>query len=408
MRLFGYSGTFVQIFFFSMIRLLQLTPKPPYPLRDGGAIGNAYFLEMAQAMGWQAHGLTMSTYKHPYDPSYSAPVPLTAVPVDTRPTPWGALTNLFSREPYHLMRFRSSAYERALAHLLETFQPDIIQVESPYLTPYVERLPVPKVYRLHNIESQIWARHADEERWFLRPYFRLQAARIAQYERQILHLYQGLLPISEKEALFAQESGYQGQMEVFPFGIDVESYEASPLGHPTPRIGFIGGLDWLPNQQGILWFLEKVWQNFKRHYPEAQLSIAGRNTPRWLYRYADSQTHILGEVPDARAFFQEHEIFIVPLFSGSGIRIKLIEAFATGRAIVATSIAAESLVYEAGQHLFIADTPGSFQEALAALFTDATLRQRMGQAARRLAEYQYDRRALLPRLKAFYEALLRR
>lgn len=391
-----------------MTRFLQLTSKPPYPPTDGGAIGNAYFLEMVQAMGWQAHGLTMSTYKHPHDPNYPTPVSLTAVPVDTRPTPQGAFRNLFSREPYHVLRFRSRAYERALAQLLETFKPDIIQVESPYLTPYVEKVPVPKVYRLHNIESQIWARHAEEQRWFLRPYFRLQAARIARYERQILQEYDGLLPISDKEADFVRESGYEGRMAVFPFGIAVERYEASPLGQSAPRIGFIGGLDWLPNQQGIVWFLEKVWRRFRRHHPEAHLSIAGRNTPGWLYRYADSHTHILGEVSDARAFFQAHEIFVVPLFSGSGIRIKLIEAFATGRAIVATSVAAESLVYEEGQHLFIADTAEDFQEALSTLYGDAALRQRMGQAARHLAEQQYDRRALLPRLKAFYESLLRR
>lgn len=391
-----------------MPRFLQLTPKPPYPPKDGGAIGNAYFLEMAQAMGWSVHGLTMSTPKHPYDPGYPAPVPLTAVLVDTRPRLMSALLNLLSSEPYHVRRFRSAPYAQALAELVETFQPDILQVESPYLTPYVERLPIPKVYRLHNIESQIWARHAEEQRWFLRPYFHLQARRIAKYERECLHVYDGLLPISDKEAEFAQASGYKGRMEVFPFGIDVQKYVAPPLEADPPRIGFIGGLDWLPNQQGIVWFLEKVWGRFRRRHPDAHLSIAGRNTPHWLYKYADSHTHILGEVPDAQMFFHAHEIFIAPLFSGSGIRIKLIEAFATGRAIVATPIAAESLVYEEGRDLLIAEQPEAFADALSVLYTDRNLRLKMGQAARRLAEEAYDRQKLLPRLRSFYESLLRR
>lgn len=391
-----------------MLRFLQLTPKPPYPPKDGGAIVNAYSLEVAQIMGWSVHGLTMSTYKHPYDPSYPTPVPLTAIPVDTRPRLMSALLNLLSSEPYHVRRFRSAAYAHALAKLVETFQPDILQVESPYLTPYIERLSIPKVYRLHNIESQIWARHAEEQRWFLRPYLRLQARRIARYEQECLHIYDGLLPISDKEAEFARASGYKGRIEVFPFGIDVRQYLATPLEADPPRIGFIGGLDWLPNQQGIVWFLEKVWGLFRRRHPDAHLSIAGRNTPRWLYKYADSRTHILGEVPDAQAFFHAHEIFIAPLFSGSGIRIKLIEAFATGRAIVATPIAAESLVYEEGRDLLIAEQPEAFAEALSVLYTDRSLRLKMGQAARRLAEEAYDRQKLLPRLRSFYESLLRR
>ncbi|MCS7153134.1 MAG: glycosyltransferase family 4 protein [Bacteroidia bacterium] len=392
-----------------MPRFLQLTPKPPYPPRDGGALGTAYFLEMVHSIGWTVHTLVMSTYKHPYDPTYPTPVPITAVQVNTRPTLWGALANLLhTREPYHVVRFRSSAYAEALMRLIDSFQPDLIQVESPYLTPYVQHLKIPKVYRLHNIEAQIWRRHAEEQRLLLRPYFRLQAKRIEAYERHILSLYDGLLPISEKEAQFAQESGYQGLMEIFPFGINLTAYTAPPLTNRPPRIGFIGGLDWLPNQQGIVWFLEKVWPSFRRRHPDAHLYIAGRNTPSWLYKYADARTHILGEVPDAQAFFHQNDIFIAPLFSGSGIRIKLIEAFATGRAIVATSIAAESLIYEEGKHLLLADTPEAFGEALSALYQDRNLRERLGRAARELAERVYDRQQLLPRLKRFYETLLAR
>lgn len=390
------------------MRLLQLTPKPPYPLKDGGAIGNAYFLELWHAAGWIAQGLTMSTYKHPFDPTYPTPVPLTAVPVDTRPTPWGAAKNLFTSLPYHVERFRSTAYQKALAQLIETFHPDLIQVESPYLTPYIQGLSIPAVYRLHNIEWQIWERHAREQRFPLNFYLSLQAKRIRRYESEALFAYAGLLPISPKEAEWAKSVGYSGPMELFPFGVAVEQYPAPPLGEPQPKIGFIGGLDWLPNQEGVVWFLEKVWPAFRRRHPQATLSVAGRNCPRWLYKYADSHTHILGEVPDAKAFMQEHEILIAPLFSGSGIRIKIIEGFAMGRAMVATPIAAESLVFTPDTHLFLAETPEAFLEKLSLLYSDASLRAKMGSAARELAEAHYDRQQLLPRLKAFYERVLQR
>jgi glycosyltransferase involved in cell wall biosynthesis len=303
-------------------------------------------------------------------------------------------------------RFRSRAYAQALEALIQKFQPHIVQVESPYLTPYIEPLTLPAVYRLHNIEWQIWQRHAQERGFPLRAYLKLQAERIRRYEEQILPKYAGLLPISPKEAEWAYQAGYRGPMEIFPFGINLAQYHAPPLGEGSPRIGFIGGLDWLPNQEGIVWFLEEVWPAFRRYVPTAQLSIAGRNCPKWLYKYADTQTQIIGEVADAQAFFHAHEIFIAPLFSGSGIRIKLIEAFATGRAIVATSIAAESLTYEAGTHLLLADTPTAFVEALLLLYRDVAFRQKMGKAARMLAETHYDRQALLPKLTAFYHRVL--
>lgn len=390
------------------MRLLQLTPKPPYPPHDGGALAAAHFAELWKSAGWRACNLTMSTYKHPHDPTYPAPIELFPVAVDTRPTPLGALRNLLSQRPYHIDRFQSEAYRQALKELIQTFQPDLIQVESPYLTPYIETLPIPAVYRLHNLEWQIWQRYAQEKRWPLRPYFSLQAKRIARYEQTALHAYAGLLPISDKEAEWARRVGFTGPMEILPFGIEVQAYPYTPPQNDPPTIGFIGGLDWLPNQEGIVWFLEKVWPAFRKKHRQAQLFIAGRNCPKWLYRYADAQTHILGTVPDAKAFLQAHPIFIAPLFSGSGIRIKLIEAFATGRAIVATPIAAESLLYETGKHLLLAETPQAFVEHLSALYEDPKLRLRLGAAARQLAETHYDRTQHLPKLSAFYARVLGR
>lgn len=116
----------------------------------------------------------------------------------------------------------------------------------------------------------------------------------------------------------------------------------------------------------------------------------------------------MGAVPDAKAFLQAHPIFIAPLFSGSGVRIKLIEAFATGRAIIATPIAAESLIFEEGKHLLLAETPQDFVGSLSALYVDVELRLRLGAAARRLAETHYDRAQHFPKLSAFYARVLGR
>lgn len=387
------------------MRILQLSAKPLYPPRDGGALASLHFVEMWRRLGWEVLTLAMSTPKHPVSPQ--VPFPQKSVFVDTTPRPWPALKNLlFSCRPYHVDRFQSTAYQAALEETLATFQPDLIQVESPYLTPYVENLSLPRVYRLHNVEYLIWARLAREKPWPFRHYFTTQARRIHHYETRILHTYQGLIPISEKEAAFIQESGYRGLVALIPYAIAVEEYDAPPLREESPRIGFIGGLDWLPNLAGITWFLERVWPEFARRYPQAELSIAGRNCPASFHRYASPQVHILGEVPDSKAFLYAQDILIVPLFSGSGIRIKIIEGWATGRAILSTSVGAESLVCTPGRHLLIADDEEAFLQALEALYTDAALRKAIAQAGRHLAETLYNREAQLPHFRTFYEQVL--
>ena len=360
---------------------------------------------MWRQLGWEVQTLAMSTPKHLASPQ--APSFQKSVFVDTTPRPWPALKNLFfGRDPYHVVRFWSTAYQAALEEVLATFRPDLIQVESPYLTPYVAGLSLPRTYRLHNVEYLIWSRVAREKPWPLRHYFTIQARRIRRYEAQILHTYQGLIPISEKEAAFVRENGYRGLVALLPYAIAIAEYDAPPLRKENPLIGFIGGLDWLPNLSGIEWFLERVWPEFARRYPQAELSIAGRNCPAYLHRYASPQVHILGEVPDSKAFLYAHDILIVPLFSGSGIRIKIIEGWATGRAILSTSVGAESLDYRSGHHLLIADDERHFLQALEALYTDANLRNALAQAGRHLVETVYNREAQLPHFQAFYEQVL--
>ncbi|MCS6789892.1 MAG: glycosyltransferase family 4 protein [Bacteroidia bacterium] len=389
------------------MRLLQLTNKFPFPPKDGGTLAMAFFPEAWRDLGYTGYGLAMDTPKHPFQPSYPTPIPYEAIPVHSTPTLPGAFLNLFSSLPYHVVRFQSRAYTYALQRIIETFQPDLIQVETPYLTPYIEGLSLPRIYRLHNVEWEIWLQHSQERAWPLRFYLQTQAKRIRSFEEKAIHRYQGLLPISKNEYQWIHSQRYKGSVELIPFAVRVDEYEVPPLGKPHPSIGYIGSLDWMPNQSGLVWFLEQVWPAFRRKHPTAHLYIAGRGMPAWMRKYQDNHTHLVGAIEDAKAFFYQHEIFIVPLFSGSGIRVKLIEAFATGRAIVATPLAADSLIYESGKHLLLAEKPEDFQQALSLLYTDAALRKQMGEATRHLAETTYDRSLVLEKMHHFYKEVLR-
>lgn len=389
------------------MRILQLSPKPPYPPKDGGAIASLFFAKLWQKLGYEVRVLAMATPKHPAPSTPPSHFAQQTVYVDTSLSPAAALANLlFSDLPYHVERFYKPAYEKALAEVMQSYRPDLIQVESPYLTPYVTAYDTPRVYRLHNVEHQIWQRLAQEKKGPLRWYLSRQARRIRNYEARVLSHYSGLLPISEKEATWAFQCGYEGPIEIIPFAIDVHDYQAPPLRKRDPHIGYIGGLDWLPNVSGLIWFLEKVWPPFVARHPKAQFFIAGRNCPPSLKRHARQNVHILGEVPDAKAFLYEQDIIVVPLFSGSGIRIKIIEAFAAGRAVISTSVGAESLICHPNINIYIADTAPAFLNALETLYESAFTRQTLGQNARALAEAFYETERLLPIAKRFYEERL--
>ncbi|MGQ9863966.1 MAG: glycosyltransferase family 4 protein [Bacteroidia bacterium] len=391
------------------MRILQLSVKSPLPAHDGGSLAMANFFSLWKALGYQARTLAIASPKHPIPAEVvdQSPFPITLVPVDTTPRFLRALKNFFSAVPYHVVRFTHEDFADALKKIVHTWQPDIIQLETPYLAQYRDLFGKSAiVYRMHNIESQIWFRQsAHMVSPAFRLYLRRQAARIAAWEKEVLSWCDGLLPISHKEAHWAQALGYQGPITVLPFGLPVENYPFSPPLKTPPTLAFIGALDWLPNQKGLVWFLRNVWAPFKKAHPTAHFFVAGRNAPPSLLRFADPQTHILGEVADARAFLAEHDILVVPLFAGSGIRIKILEGWAMGKAILTTPIGAESLTYEDQKNIMIASDASSFFAMLHRLYEDVHLRIELAYQGRKLVETHYNLSSLIPIAKKFYEAV---
>ena len=124
-------------------------------------------------------------------------------------------------------------------------------------------------------------------------------------------------------------------------------------------------MNWLPNKEGIKWFLDEVWPIIHQALPDLKIYLAGREMPSWLLELNLSNVKVIGEVPDAHEFIRSKSISIAPLLSGSGIRIKIIESMAMGKAVVATTIGAEGINYTTGKDIMIADTPEAFCEAVA-------------------------------------------
>jgi glycosyltransferase involved in cell wall biosynthesis len=191
-----------------------------------------------------------------------------------------------------------------------------------------------------------------------------------------------------------------------PFGLDIRIYPPPPDDHGLTSLFTIGSMNWMPNEEGVKWFLDKVWPDVHRQFPDLKYFLAGRAMPEWMKQLRLPNVEVLGEVEDAHDFIQRHSVMLVPLFSGSGIRIKIIEGMALGKAIISTSLGAEGIAYVNGENILIANAPCEFFDMISLCIEDPSRRRKIGHNARTLIETEYDRDAITHRLISFYQQLM--
>jgi len=398
------------------MRILQLANKVPFPPKDGGSIATLAMTKGFKELGYEVSVLAMSTSKHPVKEmdipqQMRDDIRFILVDVDTRLCPIRAIKNLlFSRMPYNAERFVSKAFGDRLAELLIEEEFDVIQLEGLYLTPYVpliRELSEAKIsMRAHNIEHEIWNRTVKQRSGLTKAYTKIIAKRVKNMELASLNSFDVMVPITERDAGILRSMGCSIQMKVAPTGINMEEfreYEAKP---EFPSVFHIGALDWSPNQEGLEWFLKKCWKKLHEKYPELKFYIAGRNAPDKIRNIKENGVVFLGEVEDAYAFMESKAIMIVPLLSGSGMRIKIIEGMALGKSIVSTSIGAEGIAVSNGEDIIIADDPQKFSSGIESLLDNFDKFDAIGSNAERFIEANYDNLSITKALTAFYKELI--
>ena len=394
------------------MKILFLCHKMPYPPNDGGAIATLNMITGFVNHGDKVTVLAMQTYKHGF-PHEDLPDSLKdsinwhQVKVNTKLNPFSVLVNLlFSKKPYNAVRFQSQAFSKALGDILlgETY--DIVQLEGLYLAPYI---PVIRKFsnakialRAHNIEHEIWERLAQNETSISKKYYLKQlAARIKRMEFSMLNEIDLLVPITTRDAEVLRSID-ASRVFVSPTGIDNEKFK---LTHPVnPKsLFYIGALDWVPNTEALRWFLSNVWRSLQLEFPDWEFVIAGRNAPSgFVHELKAHQVNYVGEVPNSTHFIDEHNIMIVPLLSGSGMRIKIIEGMARGKCIVTTSIGAEGISAENGKAIYIQNTPDEFKKVVKNLMQNQEQIDRCGENAFIFVQQFYNNQVIIDKLRTFY------
>ena len=390
---------------------------------------------MIRAFAREGHDVTvlaMNTVKHYAHLRELAPDVLRmahfhAVDVDVSVSPLDALANLvFSRQSYHVLRFTSSGFREELERILRPrvgeLPFDLVQLETVYMTPYVDTIRAMSpdtliALRSHNVEHEIWERRAAKAtRPWMKYYFDITAERIRKYEsRHIRELtYDAIVPITERDAgqyeeiwkAWNKDAPMPVPMHVANAGIDPEVMQEIVAPADLVSLFYLGALDWHPNLDGLNWFLDHVWPIVHNRYPNVQFHIAGKGMPHELKNSSRKNVVMHGEVKDAYAYMRERAIMVVPIFMGSGMRVKIIEGMALGKAIVATAMAVEGLKVRHGNHLFITDDPREFADCISVLIEKPGMLEVIGRHAAQYSRSVFDNHAIIEKLLAFYEKLI--
>lgn len=395
------------------MRILQLCHKFPYPLKDGGAIAVTYLAKAYHALGHEVTLLSMNTSKHwfdlstlPFDFNHYHAVHTVFVENHIRPLP--ALRNLlFSNKSYHVERFESTEFEDKLSGLLQITSFDVVQLESIFLAPY---LPVIRRYapgakavlRTHNVEHEIWERVAANANPLKKWYLNRITPRLKTYELQQINHCDLIVAISRRDADQFRQMGLKRPALVCPIGLDCRDYHPDSTSFERPlSLSFIGSLDWMPNQEGLRWFLDEVWQPLLApRFPDLTFHIAGRTAPRWLQNLDMQRVHFHGEVPDAADFLNQHSVMVVPLRSGGGMRAKILEGLALGKVVLSTAMGMEGIDATEGRECLLAEQPEQWVEAIAWCYAEGKQLARLGDRARDFCEQFYDNETVAKNLLA--------
>lgn len=395
------------------MKILVLYNRLPFPLTDGGNLAVDALMSGLKSQGNTVHLLAMHTTRHPVDEATIKDALqnldfIKTVLVDNDIKVLGAIKALIKKESYNISRFISEDYEQALIQMLENNDYDIVQFEGLFVTMYAATVKqyskAKAVYRQHNIEYKIWENNAASSSNFLKKgYLKILAAQLKKYELQVYKSFDWILPISRNEMIENEQLGFKGVQHWTPFGISKVSNDSIVF---SQNVYHIGAMDWLPNQQGVDWFIQSVWPIVLESVPQAQFNFAGRNMPARFYEYNNDHIFCAGTVADAAAFEATQSILIVPLQAGAGIRIKTLMAMAQGKAVVSTTLGANGLGLVPEVHLLIADDAMSFAQHLIDLLKRPSYLEKIANAGKEFVEQHYLNDNIINHLLEFYKKVI--
>ena len=301
---------------------------------------------------------------------------------------------LFSPEPHSFSKYCQPAVRSQLRLLMVEEQFDVVVCDFLVTAPAIPwDLPGVKVLFEHNVEATIWKRHVEvANSWWWKVVSWIEWKKMVRAEQKYLELADHVIAVSNDDRAVFAEFVAPGKLTVTDTGVDTEYFRPDAETESTSSLVFTGSMDWMPNEDAMIYFVEEILPLIKQQISDATLTIVGRKPSRRLEKLCldRPEVRLTGRVEDVRPFVARSAVFVVPLRIAGGTRLKIFEAMSMGKAVVSTSIGAEGLPVKNGEHLLLADDPVRFANVTVELLRNPEERSRIGTAARQLVEQDYS------------------
>jgi glycosyltransferase involved in cell wall biosynthesis len=310
--------------------------------------------------------------------------------------------------PYAVSRFKAIPVQKRLRAWFEARHFDVAVCDFlDAAVNFPSRLTIPTILFQHNVESEIWRRHAITERNPAKKLlYQVEFKKMLSYEQSVVQMFHHIIAVSEHDRQLMSGWTDSARITVVPTGVDLQQYRPrQSFEAMKPLVLFVGAMDWEPNVDAAEYFCREIWPSIQAKVPEARFRIVGRNPHRRVQRLASNSVEVAGSVPSVVDHLRESAVVVVPLRVGGGTRLKIYEAMAAGKAVVSTSVGAEGLDVHHGQDIVLADDPITFAGAVTMLLQDVELRRRYERAAAALAG-KYDWSAIGDKFGDVLEAVV--
>ncbi|MCL1851400.1 MAG: glycosyltransferase family 4 protein [Bacteroidetes bacterium] len=392
------------------MKILQLTHKPPVPCIDGGCLAMRQITNALLDAGVDVKVVSVATKKHPIVFSeqfkqYQEKTQFESVFINTRLKLFKSIGSILQRTSLQADRFFSKEMVKKLETVFAREQFDVVILESVFVGNYIETIrkysQARILLRVHNIEYLIWERLTKQTKNPLKKAtYCYLAQSLKRFELSLFKQIDGYMPITEVDHNFFKERFPALNSRGLPFAVNLADYpiQNHPINENNISFFHIGGMNWQPNIEGMLWFLENVWEKVTEKHPQITLALAGKGNKAVFENRKFKNVQIFDFVEDAQQFIKAHDIMVVPLLSGSGMRIKIMEGLALGKPIITTTLGAEGIEITDRENIFIADTPEEMIQTIAFCVNHVKQCEETGKNARILIENKYNQEQIAQNL----------
>ena len=398
------------------LKILFLTNRSPYPIKDGQS-RRTYNILKGLACRHEVHLLSLYQSAEEITPesvghlkSFCKQVEMLAAPPKTLSLGMMArlLRSLFSKDPYTVWRHYSRPYLDRIRMRLYTTPFDVVHCDILPLAYCIRGLHGPfRTLTDHDV-SYVKARRlaAQARNPALKLFLYLEALKLKRLESRIFSELDLGISVSELDRLHLERLCPEGRFVVVENGVDVRAFIPDPDAVEPNVLVWVGGFHHYPNCEAVRFFLEDIYPRIRQEKAETKLYVVGSGVPDWLRRLATGDPSIVltGYVDDPLPYIQRAAVFVAPILSGGGTKLKVLEAMAVGKAIVSTSIGVEGIEGKDQEHFMVADTPEAFSSKVVSLLNDHVSRERLGANARKRAMEKYDWEAICEAISGIYQS----